>query len=329
MSNKPKIVGFLLIFYKMNHIFIISLITLIVVSGMSAAYAQPDQYEKVIHYGVSKADFSDRLDFTYYDNTLTGFVLYDGEQTDFSLSVKFTSKRFVASNNNILIKGFDLSEPHNMLVKLNGEKTILFQMTMPKEPIFVNKILPPLYRFDPEIVFDKIPNDILENYKQYKARSTLNENGDTEKIGISIHFEEKDIRFSEMDKIFKFNLAIKNVTNHDPISNANVTVVFNRDGHELITQNYVSDDDGTLEVKVATLHPVFYPLQCVNMNMTAQYNDFTAHEHEDFKITDSPNNSYLESLDMTWINESIWSHLPEEFKLLDREIEDYDYKCNK
>jgi len=322
----------------MSKIIILSVLAILIVSSGVMVFAQLEPYHKVRHYGFSTQDRSDTLDFTFYNNIINGTFVYDGQIINFSSPVIFHENNFVLKDikNRLMIIGDDLTTQSNVKVKLFGEKITEFKMYMPKEPTIVNVPLIPTYKLFPEIIKEnqKETNNILENY--YKHKTQINQPIanysnviiNTEKInGITLELE-RNMYSASMNRIYEFYIKVENVTNNNSIPNANVTVVFNRDGHDMITQNYVSDDNGSVKVKVATIHPVFYPDQCVNVNMYAKFEEYEATQENDFVILGWANFAYLDSLDMSWIHESFWSHLPEEFKLPERETTEYDLKCN-
>ncbi len=322
----------------MNKIFTLTIVTILITSSGIMAFAQPEPYHKVRHYGFSTTDRADTLDFTFYNNIISGILVFDGQTINFTAPVKLFENNFILKDikNNLLILGSDLSKQNNVKVRLPNTNVTEFKMYMPKEPITQSIPKTPTYfKISDNDNAENISN-ILERYENWKDKANTikqpianysNVIIDPETItGITI--EPDTIYSASIDEIYEFNLSIQNVTNNDVIPNTNVTIVYSRDGHEMYTQNYVSDNTGNVNVQVATINPVFYPGQCVDVTISAQHEKYTATLEDDFVILDIASFSYLESLDMSWIYEEYWSHLPEEFKLTERETDDYDDECN-
>lgn len=265
------------------------------------------------------------------DGTTSILIAFDGSanfikfQNDAGLSVHFDSKLkqyksggFSMKNyeSGILVFGHKINMSQYKLAIITSEKVYrligfinVLQDIETKKPEIVPEIIEPKSSIGADISKWNVPTTITRSEKLTPLMAIEGDRIQTMFLS------------SEYDRSFK----IWEVRNNKPIENAIVKLEISRDNQIFKSFEKISGLGGMVRFETSGLtYPLFYPNFCYDVKVTATYGNLTSSWTDDFKIIYSgvwnPNTS--------WMSDSRYNYLGEDFREEPRKIMNADEHCN-
>lgn len=328
----------------MKKLLLAAIVSLMIISLASTANAEPLIIESF--HGASYSDRSDVLRFSHYNNTLSGEINYNSKLVTFSnVSIIQYADSFKArdTENNLIITGDNpvISKSNIRVLFLDDKRIINFYIVENNEKfITIPKIIvPDVTKSDAYLALDKKPLEeiLTEYYQKLDEINTINiPKGNYSNILIDIIPVDNSTKinvkllnpadYGKLGELIKIQGYVVNSRTGETITDATLQYEISR--RDSIIATHLIENDGFFTMYHNLGYPEFYPGHCYEIKFTTMYNNATGVKVEDFKVKKGSTSYYNDRVNLDWLDEPKYDSLPQEYRVLDREILKSDMECN-
>jgi len=284
------------------------------VIGVSSAYA-----ELLVEpfYGMSYDDRRNTIQFDFWNNTISGEIIYDGDKVEFQdLSVMIYDNSFKVRDKQIRIFGDYPIEPQSSIKVINvGERKIdTFYIKSAGEP-FVKKVQP--------IVIDVKQTREYQRLVDVPTKSVIypkssveddvtkwnisNDTKRSESFGtdkpIQPMIQINDITYVSINEKYTPRINIVNYwDSYTGIKDVTMNMKISRSGVTIQEIDGITTLNGSWNPTIYVVYPVYYPTFCYDVTITATYGNNTDITYDDFVVAKSGYWNFLDEWGIEVVN---------------------------
>ncbi len=307
-----------------------------------ASYANAETFDVSFFKGHSHNDRNDSIYMEFFNNTLSGQIIYDSQTMNFeNLPVKFYENSFKVRDSELgfIIRGNDLLHGSDITIVFTNPREIeKFKIFEREEVIIIEDRVDILEKF--EKYFETITNDSLleslQNMEEWQQQMNITNipthdysndinviQPETDSFVMSINFvnfpDTKNLN-SELD----LKVHVTNVRNNIYLDSADITVKIIDEDFVLFEWTDTLNEGGYAFFDTDVIYPMFYPFHRIIVEATVSYGNYTSTYSESFCVEVPDLEYWEENADLEYADSSKYDWLPYEYTKFPRESNSYD-----
>ncbi len=318
------------------------LLLMIIPIILLTSFADAGTFDVSFFKGHSYNDKNDSIYMEFFNNTLSGQIIYNSQTMNFEdLPVTFYKNSFKVrdSEHGFIIRGNDLLHGNDITIVFTNPREIeTFKIFEREEVIIAEDRVDILEKF--EKYFETITNDSLleslQNVEEWQQQMNVTNipthdysndinviQPETDSFLMSINFvnfpDTKNLN-SELD----LKVQAKNIRNNTYLDGADITVKIIDEGFVLFEWNDIINEGGYAFFNTDIIYPIVYPFHRIIVEATVSYGNYTSTYSDSFCV-EVPDLEYWEdNVDLEYADSNRFDWLPFENTKFPREPNSYD-----